>query len=177
MADAKPITLTQERLKELLHYDPEMGYFTRKVRRGRCLAGVVAGTLSDTGYIKIWFEGRLYRAHRLAWLYMTGEWPNSEIDHINGNRSDNRWVNLRSALPHQNRQNALIIPNNSSGYIGVSWNSDRGKWQVRIQHLGKTKWLGYFDNKEDARTAYLLAKKEIHTFQPIPRNEAHIHDL
>ena len=145
--------LKQERLKELLHYDQESGLFTRRVRRGRCLAGEVAGTLTDTGYIKIYYEGKLYRAHRLAWLYMTGVWPDSEIDHINGDRSDNRWANLRSALPHQNRQNTLLIPNNSSGYIGVSWSSNRRKWAAAIQHLGKTKWLGYFDNKEDARNA------------------------
>src|SRR5690606_34614864 len=101
--------LTQQRLKELLYYDPETGIFTRLVGRSgpRARAGDVAGSDNGKGYIRIYVDGRPYKAHRLAWFYMHGEWP-EEIDHRNGERADNRLSNLRPVTRQQNNLNQSI---------------------------------------------------------------------
>jgi hypothetical protein len=100
------MTLTAERLREILGYDPETGLFTRLVRTGRIRAGEVAGTAHSRGYRSIVIDGRVYLSHRLAWLYVHGEWPPEQIDHINRNRADNRLVNLRAAKQSQNNVRA-----------------------------------------------------------------------
>lgn len=112
--------LTQTRLKELLSYDPETGIFTWvKTVSNRAPAGKTAGA-DGHGYRDIRLYGRLYKAHRLAWLYMTGDWPLDQIDHINGTRSDNRWVNLRAATLTENNRNIGTQVNSTTGYKGVS---------------------------------------------------------
>jgi HNH endonuclease/AP2 domain len=153
--------LTQARLRQLLTYDPQTGLFTWKIRRRgpRGKAGEIAGMLSVRGYIVIKADGIRYRAHRLVWLYMTGKWPNGDLDHRNGARDDNRWSNLRSASRSQNLANSRISKNNTSGYKGVSFNSINRRWRASIK-CNKAYHLGYFDTAEAAHRAYVKKAKE-----------------
>ena len=154
--------LSYERLHELLSYDPESGIFIwvkNAGRHGRIKAGSVAGNISKGhGYEQINMFGVLFKSHRLAWLYMTGEWPNHEIDHINRKRADNRWVNLREATRQENLKNKEQYTNNTSGFAGVSWRNDCKKWWARIGIGGKRISLGCFEQKEDAVVARLDAE-------------------
>ena len=165
--------LTQERLKELLHYDAERGVFTWLVNlRGRSArVGGVAGCRDGRGYGVIRIDGVLHRAHRLVWLYVHGQWPTHEVDHINGVRDDNRLVNLREATSTQNHQNRALSDTNTSGYLGVYWHKARQKWLARIAVNRKTHFLGRFDNPEEAAAAYVEAKRRLHTFQPETRKD------
>ena len=147
---------TQESLKALYHYDPETGIFTRAVSRRRWKAGSECGTLAG-GYISINVDGTVYRAHRLAWVYMTGLEPKLDIDHINGIRTDNRWANLREANPSQNAINTPKRKNNRCGLKGVSFDSRRGLYRARIQKEHKGHWLGYFSSAAAAHEAYSAA--------------------
>jgi hypothetical protein len=152
--------ITAERLRELLHYDPETGVFTwlkRAARRVR--VGDVAGCVAQSGYRLLKADGRLYRSHRLAWLWMTGEWPPCEIDHINGDKPDNRWANLRLATRSQNQANQGRTVTNTSGYKGVSWNAKSRKWRAQIRVNGRDSDLGYFASAADAHEAYVVAAK------------------
>lgn len=150
--------ITQEWLKDKFYYDKETGLFTRKVSTGnggRFKSGEVAGSMNIcTGYIEIWTNNRLYLAHRLAWLYINGGMPEFGIDHIDGNRFNNRWNNLRLANQSQNMRNMGLAKNNKSGYKGVSFRRDTNKWTVRARFNGEYKSLGCFDSKEEARKAY-----------------------
>ncbi len=111
--------ITQARLKELFTYNPETGIFTRKAQRGSQKAGSKAGCLNrSNGYVAIMVDYRSRHAHRLAWIYMTGETPKN-IDHINGNRSDNRFENLRNVETQQNNTNASLQKRNKTGFVGV----------------------------------------------------------
>lgn len=156
--------LTAERLREILHYDPETGVFTWAVRIARCVQqGWVAGGVSNFGYRIIRVDKITYVGHRLAWLYMTGEWPTDEIDHRNGIRDDNRWVNLREATAKQNRENRNKAPSNTSGVRGVTWDKARGKWHPLIKHHGKMIHLGRFDSFDDAVAARKNAEQQYFT--------------
>ena len=146
--------LTQERLKELLHYDPETGGFTRLVGRSGCQVGVIKNKPnSGHGYISITIDQKSYLTHRLAWLYVYGRFPPEQIDHINHDRVDNRITNLREATHHENQKNRAKNPRNTSGVVGVSWNKAVGVWQAMINVNRKQKYLGTFKNKEDAIAA------------------------
>jgi len=152
--------LTAEYLRSILNYDQETGIFTWKVSTSsRVKAGDVAGCPDGQGYLQISVQSRLYRAHRLAWLYACGEWPKLDIDHINRNRSDNRISNLRDVSRKQNGQNASKPSSNTSGYTGVSWHRRRSKWQVKITHSYKMIHLGYFSILEEAIAARKAAEK------------------
>lgn len=153
--------LTQQRLKELFNYDPETGRFIRLVGRSGpgARAGDVAGCDNGQGYIRIYVDGKGYKAHRLAWLYVYGDLP-AEIDHVNCDRSDNRIGNLRPATRKQNRSNCAAYRNNTSGYKGVSACGE--KWRAQIQSGGKKKALGLFRTPEEAHEAYVAAAKEWH---------------
>jgi hypothetical protein len=156
--------LTQERLKELLHYDPETGIFTWLVRPCNSIQiGNRAGRSDRKGYIRIVYKNKPYLAHWLAWFFVYNKWPNNEIDHINGDPSDNRISNLRDVTRKQNMENKKIYKNNKSGYPGVSWHSRDEKWQARIGHYGKRKSLGTFDNLEDAIAARIQAENKTYT--------------
>jgi hypothetical protein len=158
--------LTAERLREVLSYDPDTGVFTRKVRTAQSVrVGDVAGTRHICGYWQINVFGALYLAHRLAWLYTNGEWPAAEIDHINGNRLDNRICNLRAATRHENGSN-LRKPKstNTSGYLGVTWSKQRRKWAAQITVNRKGRVIGFFEDPAEAGAAYLQAKRELHGF-------------
>lgn len=142
--------VTQERLKELLHYDPETGVFRWRVSiRGQAGAGAVAGTLRDNGYIIICIDRRLYRAHRLAFLYMGVSLP-PQVDHENHIRNDNRWVNLSPATSFINQRNCTLREDNQSGVTGIHWNTYFEKWTASIAFNKKRYHLGRFKNKEDA---------------------------
>ncbi len=156
--------ISQGELKRLLSYDPESGVFTRRVGAGRWPAGSIAGSLDTTpvtgGYIKIYLRGRRYRAHRLAWLYMTGEWPD-QIDHISHDRADNRWSNLRDVAKTENSRNRTLNSNNKSGFRGVSWHKQTGKWLAYINPSPRfRKSIGYYDTIIDAVAARLSEERD-----------------
>lgn len=151
--------LTQERLKELLSYDPETGVFLRLVSMRGKRAGSIAGTRWSNGYIIIKIDGALYYAHRLAFLYMTGRIP-EQVDHKNRDRADNCWNNLRECSQTQNNGNSSLSRRNTSGFRGVRWNAARKKWMAAITRGNKQKHLGCYDHYEDACLAYASAAKE-----------------
>jgi hypothetical protein len=156
--------LTQDLLKSLISYDPKTGVFRWLVDRGGGVrAGDVAGSVGkDSGYIFICVYNRLYRAHRLAWLYVTGRWPAAEIDHINLVRADNRFANLREASHSENCRNRRRQKNNVSGVRGVHMDKRRGKWQARIKVNGRKLYLGMFTDIADAAAAYAEAASRYH---------------
>lgn len=142
--------LTQERLCEVLLYSPVTGNFTWRKSAQR------AGSAHNSGYIRIRVDGKPYQAHRLAWLYMTGAWPEVELDHINHEKHDNCYENLREATKSQNRQNQ------EQEFEGAQL-KENGKWAAKVQHEGKQMYLGRFDTKESAVAAYREAKAKLHT--------------
>ena len=144
--------LTQARLKELLHYDPETGLFTWLVSRGRSAAGSRAGTRHSEGYTQIRIDGVRRFAHRLAFLFMEGELP-SEVDHRNRARGDNRWKNLRPATRQENASNLGLRSDNTSGFRGVSWDKTCGKWYAYGARGGRLINLGRYDTPEKAAAA------------------------
>ena len=153
--------LTQERLKELLHYDPDTGIFTRMTSTGGVKIGSVAGANHSRGYLQCSIDGKLYLCHRLAWLYITGEFPLDQIDHISGNKKDNRILNLRDVNNTTNQQNIKTCKsNNKLVVLGV--HSSRGKFKAEIRINGKKKQLGHFQTPELANAAYLEAKRKHH---------------
>lgn len=154
--------LTQERLKEVLNYDEETGLFTRKSSLGGQRAGSVSGTERPDGYRKIIIEGRGYYAHRLAWLYVHGKWPEYVVDHINGNPRDNRIINLRDVPRKLNQQNQKTHrPKSVSQLLGVSKNGP--SWAARIYDIrGKAINLGSYPTPEKAHEVYLEAKRKYH---------------
>lgn len=164
------MTLTAEKLRKELGYDSETGVFIRLKDRPRSPAGSPCGTLrKDDGYIDIRVDWVRYKAHRLAWLYVYGEWPPEQLDHINGNRADNRICNLRPCTSAENSQNRVASKKNKTGYPGVFWNPSHGKYQAAISVRGNNKHLGMFDSPAAAHAAYVAAKAEYHTFAPVLR--------
>lgn len=162
-ATDKHTGLTVDRARELLDYNPENGTITWRFKVSNRRKGSLAGAKTAGGHLATRIGGRLYRNHRLAWLLVTGCWPLDEIDHINGLRDDNRWLNLREADTFLNRENQHIpTSSNSSGYLGVSWHSRKSRFRARIRTRGKTVLLGYFKDPAEAHQAYLTAKRELH---------------
>ncbi|HBZ17536.1 MAG TPA: Fis family transcriptional regulator [Pantoea sp.] len=150
-------------LIRLLDYNQDTGVFTWNVAIGRRIkAGMKAGSISSNGYLKIKLNGKAYRAHHLAWLACKKEWPQQELDHINGDKLDNRIINLRLATRSQNNSNVLLRADNSSGYKGVSWQLPNRKWVARISINRKRITLGFFATKEEAAKAYRLASIQYH---------------
>jgi hypothetical protein len=152
------VALTPERLRELICYDPEAGIFTWVKASGRRVkVGNRAGSFNTSiGYRVIGVDGVRYYEHRLAWMWMTGAWPAQDIDHINCNKADNRWANLREATMAQNIANVGSWRHGTSGLKGAHWSKAANRWSSRIggQHLG------LFDTKEDAHAAYVKAAEE-----------------
>lgn len=160
--------LTQERLRELIAYEPITGRFIWTKARRSVTVGKEAGTINSRGYRNLCIDGTLYLAHRVAWFYMHGVWP-EQIDHINGNKADNRWENLRECTAAENGQNLALNPRNKVGLPGVFFNNTRNRWQASIQIAGKPKYLGRYKTAEEAGAAYIQAKARLHTFQPTVR--------
>lgn len=160
-------TLTQSRLKEVLHYDPDTGQFIWTLDRGPARSGAPAGTIKD-GYLVIRVDRVEYRAHRLAWLYLYGQTPKLGLDHKDGVRSNNKISNLREALQGENNQNQQRANKRSkSGLLGAFYLKHNGKWKSAIQVDRKRRCLGVFDSAEEAHQAYLVAKVKYHPFQTI----------
>lgn len=154
--------LTAETLREHLSYDPGTGVFTRRKSNTNAVkAGTVAGSLARNGYVTIMVNGHMYKAHRLAWLYVYGVWPAHHIDHINGVKHDNRIANLRDVPMSINAQN-LRAAKRANPYLGVSYHKAHNNWRATIKINGRYKHLGSFDTPEDARDAYLEAKRKLH---------------
>jgi hypothetical protein len=150
--------LTQQRLKEVLRYDPATGEWTWiNPNSNRVKAGDAAGTYTH-GYRKITVDGKRYYAHRLAWLYMTGSWPGECIDHRDVAPAKNAWTNIREATRQQNQANKPRQINNTSGYKGVS-KYKRGKWRAVIHVSGKQLYLGEYDTPQEAHSAYVAAAR------------------
>lgn len=159
--------LTADRLRELLHYDSAAGVFTRRVSVSPATkAGDVAGRVDRKGYSIIGIDGKYYKAHRLAWLCVTGAWPADQVDHRDRNRANNRFANLREVTNAENQQNSIWRCDNKSGYRGVSWHKGRGAWCARITIDQKVISLGYFRDPKQAATAYQSAKIRLHKFAP-----------
>lgn len=154
--------LTAARLRELLHYNPNTGVFTWRVsRKGVQCVGAVAGDKTWNGYWRIGVEQRRYMAGVLAFLYMTGEFPAGDVDHRDGERTNNRWSNLRVVPRSVNNQNQRKAQrHNKSGYLGVSPN--RKRWAASIVVNGAKTHLGTYDTPEDAHAVYVEAKRRMH---------------
>ncbi len=156
--------LTQAQLKEYLHYDPETGVFTwLKTTSNRVKVGNIAGH-NENGYCNISLLNKSYKAHKLAWLYMTGILlpSTTDIDHRNNNRFDNRWCNLRKATRSQNLLNQLKRPGNTSGYKNVWFNKQRNRWQADCVIGGKYYYFGQFKDPKAASEAYEAFAKVHH---------------
>jgi len=155
--------LSQSRLRELIHYDQATGVMTRLVASGGVPSGATMGTMRSDGYLWARLAGSSCLLHVLAWIYSTGKEPSGDIDHINGNRSDNRLENLRSVDHAVNCQNRRAAPSNSrSGLLGASYRPRLGLFQSRITVDGKQKSLGCYPTAEEAHAAYLSAKRQLH---------------
>lgn len=167
------VEITQDIVREFLDYDPETGVLTWRKRARKWFtsdgawkswntkyAGGEAGSLSARGYLCVDVLGRSHKAHRLIWLWMTGEFPPAGIDHENQSGSGNRWNNLREATQDENMKNLPMFRNNTSGVTGVSWYRPRGEWVAHIRTGGKRYHLGYFTSKDAAIAARKAAEIE-----------------
>lgn len=154
MGEKSAERISLDALKALLEYDPSTGHFKNKITRKRAAAGAIAGSRATIGYIDIRINGKHYWGHRLAWFYNHGEWPKF-VDHINGDRADNRLQNLRSVTRKQNAWNRGIDSRSETGVKGVS--KVRNKFVASIWQGRKHITLGSFDNLEDAAQVYDLA--------------------
>lgn len=158
--------LTAEYLREILHYEPDTGLFRWKTRTTRKdLEGKVAGSKVTDDYHGITIDGVKYAAHRLAWLYVHGQYPKDQLDHANGIRNDNRISNLRESTQSENMQNAR---HKRSGQfaLGTTYRKNVKKWAASIKINGDKKNLGCFDTQEEAHQVYVAAKLKYHTFNP-----------
>lgn len=153
--------LTVARLRELLHYDPESGSLTWLVTRGKCKAGDVVSCREPRGYIVAGIEGRRYYAHRVAWALAHGEWAPEVVDHINGDRGDNRLSNLRAVAIKVNAQNRHVpAARSKTQVLGVR--IYKGRFRAQISINGASVFLGDFADVGSAQAAYLAAKRKHH---------------
>ncbi len=155
------MTLTQEKLKEILHYNPETGIFTWRVGRRGAKKGAIAGYKQPNGYIITTVYRKRCLMHRLAFFYMEGFFPENEVDHINRIKDDNRWVNLRHVSHQCNLRNISIRKNNTSGATGIYFDKHNNKFMARIMVNRKTIHLGRFKNFDDAVMARYKKEQEL----------------
>ena len=167
-------------VRSYVDYDPDTGVLTWRARPKEMFAhlgnnaayqcdawnskwaGKRAGSDCGNGYTRTAINGKYVLAHRIAWAWMTGEWPSEEIDHINCDPSDNRWCNLRAASRADNAHNMRKPAHNTTGHKGLVWNKQIGKWGARIYVNRKLIGLGHFASKEEAIEAYLAGQKKYH---------------
>jgi len=153
--------MNQDLLKSILHYNPETGAFSWiKSGSGR-KKDLIAGSKTVYGYMEIKIKGRIHKAHRLVWLYMTGSWPENQIDHINHIRSDNRWCNLREATHQENGKNQKINSKNTSGITGIRMDKNSQKWHSYIRINGTLDHIGFFCDKFEAICARKSAERKL----------------
>ena len=155
--------LTAARVRELFNYNSETGALTWAFNVGpTARVGGIAGSLEKKGYRSIGVDGSYYKAHRLIWLHVTGQWPIGQIDHKDGDKDNNRWDNLRDVTSTVNQQNtrAAVASNRSCGLLGVTPN--RKRWKTSICIDGVKRHLGTFDTAEEAHAVYLAAKRKHH---------------
>lgn len=129
------------------------------------MAGSIAGSVDKTtGYVRIRIDRRIYQAHRLAWFYVTGEWPANDIDHRDTVRHNNRWLNLRDVTHRTNGENRRRAhkSNQSSGLLGASWDAAKGRWMSHITLDYRFKFLGYYDTAQEAHQKYVETKRQVH---------------
>lgn len=159
--------ISLERLKQVIEYHHETGVFVWRITlSSRAQSGMIASSDDGRGYKRICIDGMRYKAHRLAWLYAYGVWPDGCIDHVNGNPSDNRIKNLRCVTLSGNAQNQRVAHRNnkSSGLLGAYPAANKtNPWKAAIQINGKTTYIGQYKTKEEAHLAYLAEKRKHHT--------------
>lgn len=149
--------ITQELLKQLFDYRPDTGEFRRSIsRRGVAMSGTLAGSKTRHGYLSIRINKKHYFSHRLAWLYVYGKWPSGGLDHIDGDKTNNRIANLREATESQNQANRFKGWG-VSGLKGVNFHKSAKKWMSRITKGRSMIYLGLFDTPEEAYKAYCAA--------------------
>ena len=158
------ISIPAEQVKKMLSYDPKTGIFTWLIKPNRRVRiGDIAGFRRPDGYLIIKLNKVAYRAHRLAWVYMTGAEPMYDIDHIDGNPTNDSFSNLRDVTTAQNIQNQRKAhARNKNGFLGVSWHAAGKCWRARICVSGKQILLGYFKTPDEAHQAYVQAKRKHH---------------
>jgi hypothetical protein len=157
--------LTAEIARERWDYDPKTGVLRWKIKLSNVKVGDVTGYESNGGYLQVGWDGKIYLAHRIIWLIVHGEWPPEQLDHINGDRTDNRLVNLRCV---SNRQNSLNKERHRKGNLQGAYRLNRNlksPWKAIIQIDGERKHLGYFPTEQQAHEAYLAALNNISTDQ------------
>ncbi|PYZ35405.1 AP2 domain [Enterobacter ludwigii] len=151
--------ITASRVRELFDYNPETGIFTRKVRTAmRTKVGDIVGNRDSYGYLQVSVDGKLCLLHRLAWLYVYGNFPVGSIDHIDRCKTNNAISNLRDVSHRENMRNLPLARTNTSGYSGVHKRKDSGKFTAHISCNGRKRFLGSYDNANSASSAYELAK-------------------
>jgi hypothetical protein len=162
MVARDPEWMTADVVRDALRYDPQTGIFVWAKYMNRCArAGQVAGKRTQSGYWSIRMNRKSVMAHRLAWLHVHGSWPVGEIDHVNGQRMDNRISNLRDVGRAVNMQNRRAPSTGTrSGVLGVTWQN--GKWAARITVNRRLIQLGRFDSVGEAESAYVAAKRALH---------------
>jgi len=164
MAAINSTPLTFEKVRQMFIFDEITGLFTRRIKTGRGThVGQEVGSWDMHGYKTVRIEKASYKLHRLAWLYVYGYWPDGDVDHINGVRHDNRFSNLRAVSRQTNLQNQrrATSQNKSTGILGV-YMARLGNFYAAISVNNKKKHLGTFPTIEDAKQAYLEAKRRVH---------------
>jgi hypothetical protein len=157
------MTITAGELRCLFSYEPSTGRFTRMYDPVHGRKDKPTGSVARNGYLQLKVGGRVYAQHRLAWLYVHGRWPEGVIDHINGDRTDNRIANLRDVPQSINAQNRRTAKRTSAvGVLGVGVTRTPGRFTARIRHAGRNLTLGTFDSVEEASRAYQAAKARLH---------------
>ena len=155
--------INQKQLKERLDYNPETGLFHWKRKTSNSMRpSLLAGGIDRDGYNYIVIQGKSYCVHRLAWLFMDGDFPSGSLDHINQIRSDNRWINLRQATNGQNACNSKTPSKNTSGVKGVSWIEKRKRWQASLVVDGKQVFAKRFKNLDEAKSSIMKAREQFH---------------
>ncbi|MDD4242820.1 MAG: HNH endonuclease [Bacilli bacterium] len=155
-------TLTQNNLKEIILYEPLTGLFYWKVWKSGRRMHIPIGTKTGSGYLVTTINYKQYSLHRLAFLYMEGAFPPEQVDHIDNNKLNNCWDNLRHANMYQNAQNKPIGLSNTSGVKGVCWDKHNNRWKASIDYNGKVKHVGLFKDKKDAIDAIIEFRNKKH---------------
>lgn len=150
--------LTAEELRRLFSYDAQTGLFERN--------GQTVGILNSNGYVQVRIHGKLYMAHRLAWLYVHNRWPENQIDHINRRKTDNRLINLREVTQSQNAQNAGAHKDNAAGTRGIYFDKSRNRWVAELCLNDKVVFKQRFKEKLDAINARAKAEEQFHPYRP-----------